>query len=288
MRKENAPVFRHESDRITDGFDIFFWIFNDASSYVPTHWHTALEISYVLEGSVDNEIGGHVTHLVPGDVSVIDSTVLHSTKSIHGNRAVLIQLPFPILERYIPDFNELSFSFDCHATDLESRKKRAALIDVIEQMIFLFENRPKGVEMKFNSLTFELMYRLYQNFSRPKEEDTLILGQKNFDHIKKILKYSDAHYKEPITLAEIAAVAAFQEDYFCHFFKKHMGITYFQYLNKVRLSHVYKDLISTDLPLKDILDKHGFANYKVFRRMFAEEFHTTPGQYRKEYSEMGR
>lgn len=33
--RTEQPVF--ETDRITDGFDIFFWVFNDASSFVATH-----------------------------------------------------------------------------------------------------------------------------------------------------------------------------------------------------------------------------------------------------------
>lgn len=62
-----------------------------------------------------------------------------------------------------------------------------------------------------------------------------------------------------------------------------MGVSYLQYLNEIRMSHIYKDLISTDLALKDILEMHGFTNYKLFRRLFNEEFHTTPGEYRKVY-----
>ena len=50
---ERKQDLQHEQDRITDGFDIFFWVFNDDSSYTPMHWHTAMEINYVLEGSVD-------------------------------------------------------------------------------------------------------------------------------------------------------------------------------------------------------------------------------------------
>ena len=42
--RTEQPVF--ETDRITDGFDIFFWVFNDASSFVATHWHTAIAVSY--------------------------------------------------------------------------------------------------------------------------------------------------------------------------------------------------------------------------------------------------
>ncbi len=281
MAKQDRNQAYHETDRITDGLDIFFWVFNDPSGYVATHWHTAIEINYVLEGEVDVILANETIQLGPGDINLIDSTVLHSIRSIHGNKAILIQLPYPLLERYIPDFDQLLFSFDYRAEDTESRQKRAALIQIIQQMQLLFEQQPHGGTLKFNSLIFDLMYHLYRDFSHPKNSEQLSSESKNFNRIKAIMKYSNEHYAEPITLSEIASVVALQEDYFCHFFKKNMGVTYFQYLNELRMSHIYQDLISTNLPLKELLEKHGFTNYKLFRKMFLEEFHTTPGQYRK-------
>ena len=53
--RTEQPVF--ETDRITDGFDIFFWVFNDASSFVATHWHTAIEIMYIIDGEVESADG---------------------------------------------------------------------------------------------------------------------------------------------------------------------------------------------------------------------------------------
>ena len=56
--RTEQPVF--ETDRITDGFDIFFWVFNDASSFVATHWHTAIEIMYIIDGEVDVMMNQHL------------------------------------------------------------------------------------------------------------------------------------------------------------------------------------------------------------------------------------
>jgi len=39
--------------------------------------------------------------------------------------------------------------------------------------------------------------------------------------------------------------------------------------------------VQTGLPLKTILENNGFTNYKLFRQLFYENFHTTPGEYRK-------
>lgn len=99
--RTEQPVF--ETDRITDGFDIFFWVFNDASSFVATHWHTAIEIMYIIDGEIDVMMNQQTVILKPGDVFLIDSRLPHSTKSVHGNHAVLIQLPYEFSKKYIPD-----------------------------------------------------------------------------------------------------------------------------------------------------------------------------------------
>ena len=73
----------------------------------------------------------------------------------------------------------------------------------------------------------------------------------------------------------------FEKKYFCRFFKKHMGLTFLEYQNEIRLSRIYKDILTTDLKIADILEKHGFTNYKLFRKMFQYHFHATPTEIRK-------
>ena len=282
---ENA-VFRHERDRITDGLDIFFWVFNDSSSYVPTHWHSAMEIMYILEGEVDVTVGGQTTVLLPGDVYLVDCAVPHSTKSLDGNKAVLIQIPYPLLDRYIPDITSRRFGFDCHSQNPIVRTKILQLIEIIKQMQIVFEIKPDGEILRFNSLVFEFLFQIYHNFSQEMETVEAQKENKTFGRIQTILDYLDDNYSSPISLDEISKVACLQKEYFCHFFKKNMGITYTNYLNDLRLSKIRDDLVDTDLPVKLILEKHGFSNYKLFRKMFSETFGCTPTTYRKKLMEL--
>ena len=67
-----------------------------------------------------------------------------------------------------------------------------------------------------------------------------------------------------------------------------MGLTFLEYQNEVRLSHIYEDLLSTNDTLQQILERHGFTNYKLFRRVFAEHFHATPLQVRRNWREEDR
>ena len=286
MENRENSVFRHERDRITDGLDIFFWVFNDSSSYVPTHWHSAMEVMYILEGEVDVTVGGQTTVLLPGDVYLVDCAVPHSTKSLDGNKAVLIQIPYPILERYIPDIASRRFGFDCHTDNPIIMTKIMQLIEIIKQMQVVFEIKPDGEILRFNSLVFEFLFQIYHNFSQEMETLEAQKENKTFGRIQTILDYLDSNYASPISLDEIANVACLQKEYFCHFFKKNMGITYTKYLNDLRLSKIRDDLVETDLPVKLILEKHGFANYKLFRKMFNETFGCTPLAYRKKLMEL--
>ena len=45
--------------------------------------------------------------------------------------------------------------------------------------------------------------------------------------------------------------------------------------------HIYQDLIITNDTLHQILEYHGFTNYKLFRKVFFEHFQATPSQIRK-------
>ena len=107
-------------------------------------------------------------------------------------------------------------------------------------------------------------------------------SQRNKDRARQdtILDYIAQNYRH-ISIEEIAGIAYLQPGYFCRFFKKCMGITFLEYQNELRLSFIYQDIISTDDSIKDILERHGFTNYKLFRRMFFEHFKASPTEVRK-------
>lgn len=63
-----------------------------------------------------------------------------------------------------------------------------------------------------------------------------------------------------------------------------MGIPYLEYVNRIRLEHIYTDLLYTDLPVRRTAGKTGFYNYKLFMRMFRQVYGCTPVRYAAEES----
>lgn len=64
------------------------------------------------------------------------------------------------------------------------------------------------------------------------------------------------------------------------FFKKNMGMSFLEYINEVRLTHIYQDLIHTDTPISILTEENGFSNQKLFNRLFKELYGCTPSSVR--------
>ena len=254
----------------------------DPGSYIPMHWHRAVEIIYMQEGSLDVTVESESFTIQKEDCIVINGNVLHSTKCTSPNTAILLQIPLDFMEKYIPDLGQLIFLFDFRTKDQRQQTKQAMFKTILEQLQIINNVRPDGYLLRFNSLIFELLFQLYHNFAVKILQSNTSQKKKDMARLEPVLDYISEHYREPISLNEIAEVACLQTGYFCRFFRKKMGITFLEYQNEYRLSFIYRDLITTRDSVHVILERHGFTNYKLFRRIFLEHFGNTPTQIRKQ------
>ena len=135
------------------------------------------------------------------------------------------------------------------------------------------------------SIALDILYRLITDFSIPLYKEDLPEPSRNQLRIKEIVSYIDKHYMEPLSLEQIADVFGLNSDYFSRMFRQNIGIPFTQHVNHVRLTHIYHDICSTDEPVLEVLDKHGFTNYKLFSRMFKEVYGDTPREIRRRAKE---
>ena len=126
-----------------------------------------------------------------------------------------------------------------------------------------------------------MIYILIHSFSQKVDRKELKKNQKNLERLQTIINYVRENYKEPISIPEIAGEVGLNEIYFSRFFKANMGVTFLEYLNMVRLEKIYLDIVNTNISIRDIQEKHGFYNEKVFRRMFREVYGCSPHEARK-------
>ena len=273
--------FSYEVISTLESTGVHFRTSIDPGSYVPAHLHQAVEIIYLLEGNLTVTMESTVREYHAGECVLVNSDIIHSTKCTTPNKAILFQIPISFLSIYLPNADQLVFNLDNPNNSDIRRTKQDIFKDTLSKMQILNDVRPEGFSLRFNSLLFEVLFQLFHNFSVRIIHSNQPQRNKDRVRLNKILEYTKQNYHRHISIEEIANVAYLQSGYFCRFFKKNMGITFLEYQNELRLSYIYQDIISTNDAIKDILERHGFSNYKLFRRIFYEHFEATPTEIRK-------
>lgn len=98
--------------------------------------------------------------------------------------------------------------------------------------------------------------------------------------IVKILDYIDKNLYKKITTSELSRIYFFNKDYIMRLFKKEIGMTIIEYINKKRIYSSLEELKNTtDLMLKVALN-HGFLSQEYFSETFTKIIGVPPLTYR--------
>lgn len=252
-------------------------------NYHAAHFHPELEMLYILNGTATLIVDGVRSQLVQGDLMVIDSNQIHETQC----RTSLMQIMIHVDAEYIREMLGLKEGqgrmIRCSRADLidEQLGSYLELCDCFKELVPYYIKQPLGYKIECEAIVQDILYRLIRDFSLPMRTDDFPGAAKKDERMKEILAFIDDHYAEPLSLQDTAGEFGLSREYFARYFKKHMGITFLDHLSRVRLSHIYHDLITTDEPVMELMEKHGFTNYRLMNRLFKEIYGDTPRTIRK-------
>ncbi|MGB0416727.1 MAG: helix-turn-helix domain-containing protein [Coraliomargarita sp.] len=100
-----------------------------------------------------------------------------------------------------------------------------------------------------------------------------------------IVDYVRAHYRDKMSVADMAAVGGISVSSQERLFRKTFGLTPLMYLRKTRLNTACKLLRDSAISLADIAVRCGFNDQTNMTRAFRMELKITPLRYRRRFSE---
>lgn len=83
-------------------------------------------------------------------------------------------------------------------------------------------------------------------------------------------EYIDSHYNEHLSLNDVASKAYLSVSQFTRLFKKEYGVSFINYLNKVRIDKACNLLINTDFSTNMICGMVGYTSYSYFSKKFRQ------------------
>lgn len=104
----------------------------------------------------------------------------------------------------------------------------------------------------------------------------------NYTHIAEdTISYINKHFREDISVPQLADKAGLSQYHFIRSFKKETGFTPHEYIIYARINAAKYLLKNTQLPIREICNQSGFSCESVFCNAFKQRLHITPIQYRK-------
>ena len=108
-----------------------------------------------------------------------------------------------------------------------------------------------------------------------------VSNQNQKDRLSDVFIFIKEHYKEDISLIEIAKIANLTPTSFCRMFKVKAKKSFVEYLNEVRIANACKFLLETDLGISEIAYECGYKTASNFNRIFKKLNGVTPKEYKK-------
>mgnify|MGYP000457891058 FL=1 len=233
---------------------------------------------------------GEVFTLKPLDVVIISPQVGHATLALEEDAiAFVIHVGNEFYQQYDPDFG--SYQFVLRSDDSTRHNEFFTTLRHHAAMTMLLMTKGESpvhrmwIEHHYLALAgdvfreFDPIKKVYEN-ARPGD-----IKPASFD---KMTTYIDEHYEQKIELEDIAKIGGYNVAYTSQFFKRQMGISFVEYVLRLRIRDATVRLASTDEAVARIASDCGFADVKAFNVAFKKHFNMTPTEYRKQVKNIGR
>jgi len=101
--------------------------------------------------------------------------------------------------------------------------------------------------------------------------------------IMKVKNYIDQHYKDEMSLEQLASLVGMTPTAFSRYFKQHTGKNLSEYIVDIRLGHAARQLIDTTDSISEICWSTGFNTLSNFNRLFRKRKGCNPTEFREKY-----
>lgn len=237
----------------------------DMTKDYPPHSHTFYEIELIISGK------GHV--------------ILNGQKYEFSDNTLFFFTPldFEVMELY-GEVKLLNIAFSPEWIK-DSLTDDLIFPTVIYDYFFPYTQRIHEEYINtysFNQAAVESMLTIMLvDITRSILETKMQDGERYNANIRRAMQYIQLHFKENITLMDVANYVYLNPSYFSSQFKKVTNMSFLEYLHNLRLTYAKQMLTYTKIPVTDICYNSGFTSFSNFSRSFKQSYDISPREFRK-------
>jgi AraC-like DNA-binding protein len=236
---------------------------------VDVHWHDYYELSLVLAGEAEHVVNGEVGTIGRGSAFLLSPADFHAIRAIGGEPLICYNTVIDpaLMERQLAALGAPSLDgFPWQADDLlDAEGDFRRLQEELDQ--------PR---LGSASVIEALVACIVVELARRRGADDPARTPATSPDLRAAVLYVDRHFREPLTLAEVAARAHLSPNYFSERFRQYTGTSFQLYLQECRLRFARSLLASTSLGVTEACHAAGFNSLSHFGRVFRRRYGVSP------------
>jgi PAS domain S-box-containing protein len=104
--------------------------------------------------------------------------------------------------------------------------------------------------------------------------------------LRGVLEYIEQHYREHLTLEDVAQAVNFTAAYLTELLRRETGLSIHRWIVEYRLAEAKRLLVNTEMSVAAVAEQVGFGNASHFCRQFRRKTNFTPRAWRKAKSRL--
>lgn len=255
-------------------------------TYKGMHTHDYFELVYVTSGKATQTISDKAFPIKKGDYFIIDYGTAHSYTDCEDFHVINCIFKPEFLDKTLTGCTSYAQLITNHLI----RFDYTLLSAIPANYIFTDENG------KIRELFLQIadennnMQAGFIELVRCHIIEILVLSLRGiYDSSRKIMhpatiqimKYTEEKYRECETLGTICNNIGFSLPYISKIFRQDTGMTYTEFLQKVRIEQSCRLLAETDKSITEIAQLSGYSDMKFFGNVFKNKMNMTPGEFRR-------
>ena len=236
------------------------------------HTHNHMELFYIVGGKGQFLIQDRLYPVNANNLVIINPHVTHTEVSLNAQPLEYIVLGIEGIELSASENSNGQFNILDH---FESVEISSCLRNILREM----ELKNTGYEDICQAFMEILIIRLMRNTALAvPAEPQVISGNRQCAAVRR---YIDLHFKEALTLEQLAADAHMNKFYLSHAFKREYGVSPINYMISRRIEESKYLLAETDLSMSQIAQLLGFSSLSYFSQVFRRTQAVSPMEYRQ-------
>lgn len=252
------------------------------------HSHHNFELNFIASGAGRRIVGDNISGFESGDLVLMGPDLPHCWEVQYSGD---LPPPFCIVTHFSEDIINADFFKMPELEKVRDLLKQSHLglrfkVEAYDKVQAILEKmtRLEGLEYYIELLkVFNLLLHFEQREILSNPIAGALVFSKNLEKVNKVYEYVFQNIHEGIKLEKAAALLNMAPSSFCRFFKKKTGLTFMEYVKRVRVGMAAKLLAESDKQITEICFESGYNNLANFNHYFKSIMGKTPSAYRKSF-----